>query len=281
MRGSEEAVAAAYTEIKAIMDEERAANPKAKSGAGDNAAASTSISAPQAPPPFNPRAVPVGGDAAALSELALAKMSKNARRRLRNKQDKVNEPVTWSDGLDIDVDPTPSGSGAAGDDSASDILAALLQRTSVSTTSVGVSNGAAAASSAPAPAVVANGGVKVGKVTAPPPGIAVPVAAAVAVAAAPAAAEPAPRRPPGIPDVAVRRDVDTGSAVAAAAAAVPATAALPSVAPTSAYRAFTVNPFDLLGLTSAPAVARPAAATATAAAGAGNRHVSASYSVRL
>lgn len=261
IRGSEEAVTAAMADVKAILDEERAANPKPKASAASQE--TSAVPSAPVPPPFNPRAIPVGGDANMLTDQALAKMSKNARRRLRSKQDKVQEPASWSDGLDI------GSADAAADDSASDLLAQLLQ----SSLTVSAPTASAGTSAVQAPVVKSNG------VKAPPPGLSVPQAASVTVlaaAAAPAAVAEAPRRPPGIPE---RQTVAAVPAVVAA----PAPAAPAAPVPATAYRAFTVNPFDLLGLSGPGAAARTAAPASTAASTAsqGNRHVSSSYSVRL
>ena len=252
-RGSEDAVNAAAAAVKAISDAERAPAIAAKKAeaAAPAAPAAHAVAGPS-------RAVPVGGDASYLTDAALAKMSKAARRRYRLKQERAaadpSGTFTWSDGLDLDADVDPAHGAASGDadEDATDILAQVLSRASVSAptpASKAAAPAPAAASKAAAPAVAAPAVAAAPAVVAPAP------AAAKVAEAAPAARTSAP--PPGLP--------------------VPA-------APTTAYRAFNVDPFALLGLTGAASAsasaARPAAAPAAPAATTG-RHVSSSYSVRL
>ncbi len=122
-RGSEDAVNAAAAAVKAISDAER--GPVVKKEASAPVAAPAHTSAGPS------RAVPVGGDATFLTDAALAKMSKAARRRYRLKQEKAaadpsGTGVSWSDGLDLDADVDPAAGSGVADDDATDILAQVL-----------------------------------------------------------------------------------------------------------------------------------------------------------
>jgi hypothetical protein len=156
LRGSEDAVVAAVTAVKAVIAAEKQA-AKAEleegeveeqaAGAGDAAAAEKDVpTKPQMSFPI----VPVGASAEVERDLLAAaagkKLDKNARRRAKKRENKVSSEPEWADGL----------TGLSG---SSDVLVKLL--------------GSSSAPEAPAAAITASSAVKKSPPPPPPPGFSV------------------------------------------------------------------------------------------------------------
>ncbi len=170
----------------------------------------------------------------------------------------VSSGIAWSDGLDL---------GATAEIDGTDILSQLLQQQSLASPTAPVAASAAvSAAAAPKKKPVAPVPVVAAAVVAPVE-IAAPAAPAATVSAVDSVVSSAgaPRKisaPPGLPDI-----------------------PRPSTTASAAYKAVTVDPFALLGLSAPSSAAAPLAsarlAPAPATAAASDRHVSSRYSVRL